>query len=471
MIDRLRYRLSRTPIRVQLTLWYILLMAITFVLAGGYLLLRFRFGLLQAIDTDLQLAVSQNLPSIEEETVTLIFDHSNNTATFSFAATNLALRLLTMDGTVVDTLGNVQDVSQWGPVKAGISTQSIPSDNEQWRVYTQVILDPAGNAVGWIQAAQSLESMTNTLQDFRDSLLWLLPLILGLAGLGGVFLTGRMLQPIDRITRTAAKIEASDLSQRIAYQGPADEIGRLAQTFDHMLARLQTAFVRERRFTSDAAHELRTPLTVLKGQIDVTLSHSRSKSEYRQTLATLSTQVERLIRLSNALLFLSRFDQKRLTWEPAPLNLAELLAVMLDQIGPLIAEKSLKLTTEIPGALPITGDADHLIRLFLNLLDNAVKYTPSEGEISLRATRTPTGVRVVISNSGPGIPAEHLPHIFERFYRVESDRSSQSGGSGLGLAIAREIVRLHGGEIDLHSATGEGVTVTINLPYRPPRNK
>lgn len=468
MIDRLRHTLSRLPIRARLTLWYILLMALTFALAGGYLLLRFQSSLLQAVDTSLQLAVSQSLTAIEDETEILAFDRSDYTATPAFPGTNLALRLLSVDGKVVDTLGNAQNVSQWGPVKTGVSTQAIPGDDERWRVYTQPILDPAGNEIGWIQAGQTLESMTDSLQDFRDQLLWLLPLILGLAGLGGFFLAGRMLQPIDRITRTAAEIEARDLSQRITYQGPADEIGRLAQTFDRMLERLREAFVRERRFTSDAAHELRTPLTVLKGQLEVTLSRTRTNAEYQQTLHDLSTQVERLIRLSNALLFLSRSDQKQLAWEPTRLNLSDLLEVTIEQIYPLADERDLVVNTHISPELPVYGDTDHLIRLFLNLLDNAVKYTPSDGEIRLQATRTPSGAQVVISNSGPGIPAEHLPHIFERFYRVETDRSSQSGGSGLGLAIAREIVHLHGGEIHLDSAPGQGVTVTIYLPNQSP---
>ena len=462
--------MTNLPIRLRLTLWYILLMALTFALAGGYLLLRFQASLIQAVDTNLQLAVSQSLTAIENETGTLAFDRSDYTVIPAFPGANLALRLLSVDEKVVDTLGVAQNVPQWGPVQPGVSTQSLPGDNEQWRVYTQVILDPAGNEIGWIQVAQTLESMTDSLQDFRDQLLWLLPLILGFASLGGFFLAGRMLQPIDRITRTAAEIEASDLSQRITYQGPADEIGRLAQTFDRMLERLRAAFARERRFTSDAAHELRTPLTVLKGQLEVTLSRDRSKAEYQRTLHDLSTQVERLIRLSNALLFLSRSDQKQLAWEPARLNLTELLEITIEQIDPLAAERDFTVYTHLPPELPVYGDTDHLIRLFLNLLDNAVKYTPSGGEIQLKATRAPAGVRVVLSNSGPGIPPEHLPHLFERFYRADDDRSSQSGGSGLGLAISREIVQLHGGEISVQSELGQGMTVTIDLPNHDRNN-
>jgi len=464
MIRFLRHPLNRIPVRARLTIWNIFLMALTFALAGGYLLLRFQSSLIKSVDASLQLAVSQSLSSIEDESKILAFDQSDYNPARHFADASYALRLLSPQGVILDTLGEANTVPQWGSTIPGFSTQSISGDDERWRIYTQSIVNQDGTQAGWIQAAQSLTAMTDTLQDFRDQIFWLIPLILLLAGLGGAFLAGRMLQPIDHITRTAAEIEASDLSQRIGYQGPADEIGRLAQTFDRMLERLRSAFERERRFTGDVAHELRTPLTVLKGQLEVTLSRKRSKAEYQQTLNDLSAQVERLIRLSNALLFLSRSDQKQLTWEPVSLNLADLLVVILEQIQPLVDEKSLVLTAEIPDDLPITGDTDHLIRLFLNLLDNAVKYTPSEGQINLLASCNLTRVQVVIRNSGEGIPVEHLPHLFERFYRVEADRSSQSGGSGLGLAISREIVRLHGGTIEVQSASGQGVSFTVTLP-------
>jgi len=171
-----------------------------------------------------------------------------------------------------------------------------------------------------------------------------------------------------------------------------------------------------------------------------------------------------LIRLSNALLFLSRSDQKRLAWNPTVLNLADILESITEQVYPLAEEKNLALDAAIPASLPIYGDTDHLIRLFLNLLDNAIKYTPPKGRIHLKAIRDAAQVRVEVHNTGAGIPSEHIPHVFKRFYRVEGDRSSQSGGAGLGLAIAYEIVRLHGGEIRVESQPGQGATFIVSLP-------
>jgi heavy metal sensor kinase len=250
----------------------------------------------------------------------------------------------------------------------------------------------------------------------------------------------------------------------LKYQGPIDELGQLALTFDQMLIRLENAFERERRFTGDAAHELRTPLTALKGQIEVTLSQPRDLVEYENKLRELASQVERLIRLSNALLFLSLSDQKRLSWNPVNVDLEEILDMIIEQITPLAEEKKLAFTTDFQADLSIVGDIDHLTRLFLNIFDNAIKYTPKGGKITVKTERDTQNMIIDIHNSGPGIPMEHLPHLFDRFYRVETDRSSQTGGTGLGLAIVQEIVRLHVGKISVTSGISQGVRFTLSFP-------
>jgi signal transduction histidine kinase len=322
-----------------------------------------------------------------------------------------------------------------------------------------------------------------------------LPLALLLAGVGGYLLASRALQPVDGITQTAQAISASDLDQRIYYQGPADEIGRLASTFDNMLDRLQAAFVRERRFTGDAAHELRTPLAALKGRIGVTLSQPRQAEAYAETLQDMEVQVDRLIRLSNDLLLMARLDQGQLRPQLDTIIFSDFLGAVVDQVRPLLEAKSINLTTTIPPDLTLEGDLDLLIRLHLNLLDNAVKYTPPGGRVAVEAEGREKGVTISISDNGPGIQPEHLPYLFDRFYRVESDRSragqqpvlggsvpgsspkrreggqgggSTIGGDGLGLAIAYEIVRAHGGELSVQSEVGQGTTLVVNLPVAWP---
>jgi signal transduction histidine kinase len=181
-------------------------------------------------------------------------------------------------------------------------------------------------------------------------------------------------------------------------------------------------------------------------------------------LQELSAQVERLIRLSSGLLFLSRSDQQQLSFQPVDLELREWMEILVEQLEPLAHEKELQISTQIPEDLSVYGDSDHLIRLFLNILENTLKYTPVGGQITITAVKAPEEIQITIHNTGPGISPEHLPHLFERFYRVQEDRSSQTGGSGLGLTIALEIVRLHRGDINVQSELGQGVTVTVYLP-------
>jgi heavy metal sensor kinase len=290
-----------------------------------------------------------------------------------------------------------------------------------------------------------------------------------LAGLGGYFLASRALRPIDDITRTAQAISAGDLSQRLHYQGPPDEVGRLAHTFDSMLDRLQAAFVRERRFTGDAAHELRTPLTALKGRIGVTLSRSRQPAVYQETLRDMEGQVDRLIRLSSDLLFMARLDQGQMRPQLEQIELADFIGAVVDQVRALATAKNITIEEAIPAGLTLPGDMDLLIRLFLNLLDNAVKYTPENGRILTSAAGDSAFVEVAVQDSGPGIAAEHLPHLFDRFYRVESDRTrltqnGDQGGTGLGLAIAHEIARMHNGRLAVESELGVGTTFVVQLP-------
>lgn len=462
MIDFLKYRI---PVRVRLTLWYVILFAVTFIVFSVYLLFRFQRSLRNTVDSSLQITVSNTIASFDMEDYT-----ETNRLTFNSAGQvqvrnpNFVMRLLSTQNEVWDSYGDTQNISFGSPVEAGYITQPETENEEEWRVFSQPVVDSNGQTIAWVQAAQSLGPVNDAIEDLRAQLFLGIPLILIFAGFGGYFLANRALRPIQQITKTAQEITARDLSKRLAYRGAMDEVGSLARTFDKMLERLQSSFERERQFTSDAAHELRTPLTVLKGQIEVTLNRQRHPAEYEKNLQELAAQVERLIRLSNGLLFLSRSDQNQLPFHPTSINLSELLEVLMEQFQPLVLGKELKIDQDIPAGFCVFGDSDHLIRLFMNVLENAFKYTPVGGQITIRAVEGPTETQVVIHNTGPGIPQEHLHHLFERFYRVDADRSSQTGGSGLGLAIAREIVRRHEGEIGIQSKPDRGVTVTVHLP-------
>lgn len=456
MIDILRRRI---PIRLRLTLWYVLLMGVTFTAFSIYLIFRFEHSLRDSIDSSLKITVTKTIAELDQEDHAelgrFIFDHKGAAES---PPNDFAMRILSPQGEVWDVYSASDRVQDWGKVEMEYSTRA------GWRIYNEPILNSDGVTIAWIQAAHSLQSMEETMSDLREQLLFGVPIVLLLAGLGGYFLADRALHPIEQITHTAQEITAQDLSRRLAYTGSLDEIGELAKTFDQMLERLESSFERERRFIGDAAHELRTPLTVLKGQIEVTLQKRRSPAEYEGKLQELLVQVDRLIHLSNALLFLSRSDQNQLSFHPYTVNWKEMLDVLVEQFQPLAVEKNLKITANVADGLHAQGDKDQLIRLFMNLLENGMKYTPAGGEITVTASQADQAVHVTIHNTGLTIPPEHLPHLFERFYRVDADRSSQTGGSGLGLAIAHEIVRMHAGEISVASEPGKGVKFTVSLP-------
>jgi len=307
--------------------------------------------------------------------------------------------------------------------------------------------------VGIIQVAQSMSRVQETLHRLTITFLISIPFLIIIAGLGGYGLAAKALAPIDEITRTANRISGKDLSMRLDLPPTDDEVGRLAATFDGMLARLDQAFRHERQFTADASHELRTPLAAMQAILDVIREKHRTTGEYVEALDDLAEEASRLRGLTEKLLLLARGNnQPNMVHEQVDLSI----------LRPLAEDKHLDLSCEASDGVIVQGDLDSLIRLFANLVDNAIKYT-SQGSVSISAQAQPdASVRIDISDTGVGIPAEDLPHIFERFYRAEKSRTSK--GVGLGLAIVQEIVRTHGGEIEAASIVGQGTVVSVWLP-------
>jgi len=339
----------------------------------------------------------------------------------------------------------------------------VRSGADTLRVATFPIMHE-GQIAGVLQVGVSLQDIEGTLRTLLLVLLVMIPATVVLASGGGLFLANRALAPIDAITRTAQRISAENLSGRIGLVGPEDEVGRLARTFDSMLARLEEAFERQRQFAADASHELRTPLTAIIGQIDVALGWPESVEYYRTTLGAVREQAQRLARLASDLLFLARTDAQPTAFAAEPVDLSALLAAVITQVEPLASER--QQTIVLPGlpAWVVHGNEDKLIRLFLNLLDNAIRYTPPGGRIMIGCTCRQGNMLISISDTGPGIAPEHVPRLFDRFYRVDHGRSRAQGGSGLGLAIAQSIAQLHGGQITVESVVGRGSTFTVILP-------
>jgi len=343
-------------------------------------------------------------------------------------------------------------------------TVELP-DKKRVRVVTLPLI-VGGRVAQLIQAGLPLERMDHTLWRYAQTLLVLVPLGLLLAAAGGFAIARVALRRVDEMTRTARRITAEDLSQRIPVRGTADELDRLAETLNGMLVRLESTMVQLRRFTADAAHELRTPLTVLKGGIEVALRAERSGDEYRSVLASSLEEVERVSRLAEDLLLLSRLtagvegERTRVDLEPIVLEVFDLGSRLARETG-----VSLRLAGAEPAA--VIGQPRSLWRALMNLVDNAVKYTPAGGKLELTLTRRDGRAELSVQDTGPGIDPAQLGRIFQPFVRLDDARARVQGGAGLGLAIARSIVVAHGGVLDVESTPGAGSRFIIRLPLAP----
>lgn len=457
---------STLPIKTRLTLWYLLLMGGIFSVIGFFIIINFRASLLTTVDEGLIAVASQAISGTENEDGVPSFqanDESEIRGSLSFPR-DFAMRIVFPDNFVADQLGRRIDTRLWGTLTPGIQSTNSGEAGDTWRVFTGKFNDANNNLVAWIQVAQSLENVEEATTNLVRSLLLGIPVVLILAGISGYFLAGRSLRPISQITETARKIGANELSNRIDYFGPGDEIGQLANTFNAMLERLEESFEREKRFTSDAAHELRTPLGILKGQLEVTLRRVRKPQEYRRQLQSLQEHVERLIRLSNAMLYLSSFGKGKQKWDPEAIELDELLEKLLAEISPIGKQKELAFTSEIQNELFVWGDRDQLLQLFINLFDNAIKFSPKKGLISLKARENGTVVKVEMKNSGKFVSIKESEKLFEPFFRLDPSRSSEFAGAGLGLSIAKEIVEIHKGEIKASNDKKAGFIIEVTLP-------
>ncbi len=290
------------------------------------------------------------------------------------------------------------------------------------------------------------------------------PAALVVAGGFGYFLARKALKPMTTLRRATEAITADHLDRRLPVANSQDELGQLTQTINAMIGRLEQSFAEIRRFTADASHELRTPLTAIRTETEVALRQALTTTDYQQLLASILEECERLTRLTDELLALSREDAGVAPVGRESVDLAALVRDVVEVMRPLAEAKGLCVKVETKGPGWVQGDAARLRQVFYNLLDNAIKYTPEGGAVGVRSERQDQSMVVTIQDTGIGIPPEHLPHVFDRFYRVDKARSRPEGGTGLGLSIARSIVVGYGGRVELTSSPGQGTTCTVILP-------
>jgi heavy metal sensor kinase len=323
----------------------------------------------------------------------------------------------------------------------------------------------AGGTTYRIQVAAPMDDFYDALNRFKWVVLLLSPLLLVLASGGGYWLSRRALAPVDQITRAAREINSNNLSQRLDVPRSRDELQRLSETLNGMLERLEAAFNRITQFTADASHELRTPLALMRTTTEVSLRTSQTVSEYREAQSQVLEELEKTSSLVEKLMLLARADAGVEMLQRVPVNLADCLREACNDGRILAAAKRITFQEDIASStLIVGGDSHALHRLFLILIDNAVKYTPSGGSIIVSLDKTDDLAVVEFRDTGIGIAAEDQPHIFGRFYRADKARSREFGGVGLGLSIARWVAGGHGGSIEVQSTLGTGSVFRVHLP-------
>jgi heavy metal sensor kinase len=315
-----------------------------------------------------------------------------------------------------------------------------------------------------VQAGASLEGVEAALQRASMILLILTPSVFLLALLGGAALVSRALRPVDELTRTAMEMEHQHLSRRFVPSRPDDEIGRLAGAFNEMLFRLDRSFRQIQQFSADASHELRTPLTTIRGEAEVALMGELPAAEYRRTLQSIVEEVERMSTVVENLLTLARADAQQVSLRHEPMELHAVAMAAYEAFEGAARRKGVALDLEEIAEVCCQGDPLWLQQAVTNLVANALKYTPAGGRVWIGLTAEENAASLTVRDTGIGIPPEHLPQIFDRFYRVDAGRSRDSGGSGLGLAIVRWVVEAHGGTVGVASEVGNGSTFTVRLP-------
>jgi heavy metal sensor kinase len=342
------------------------------------------------------------------------------------------------------------------------SFQSAVVEGVRWRIVSVQARGPA--QVLTVQVARPLAELDHESGELLLALLLAGPLTLLVAVGGGYFLARRVLAPVDLLGRRTNEITADRLDRRLPVANPGDELGRLACTINAMIARLERSFAEIRRFTADASHELRTPLAVIRSDAEIALGRAAVPPEQQARLVSILEECDRLTHLTDQLLALAREDAGVSRQARERLDLTALAAGTAETMRPLAEAGGVRLHAGSTGAVWVEGDQARLRQVFFNLLDNAIKYTPEGGEVEVRVEAVDGRAVATVRDTGEGISAEHLPRVFDRFYRVDKARSRERGGTGLGLSIVRSVVAAHGGSIELDSALGRGTTARVLLP-------
>lgn len=453
----------RLPIRWRLTGWYAALLTAALVVFGAVIYFGLSSQLREALDDQVQGQSDLVVGAIRVVggRPTLDISQAGGPDNDQF------VRLYSRDGQrIADTTQDLAVPPPSADLIAAVGEGKIRWETrrvgaEPLRILSVPVRD-GGAVVGILQVGLSRGDVEETLATLLLVLGVSAPVLLSLATWSGYLLAGRALGPVATITRMAGSLDGQDFAARLDLDLPDDELGRLARTFDAMLARIDDTFGRQRRFTGDAAHELRTPLSLMRSRVDLALTRPRSNDEYQATLRGLDRDLVRMNGLVSTLLTLARSDNRQLAVERVPFDLARTITVVLEQYRTRAATAGVTLKLESTPA-SLAADEDLCIQLLVNLIDNALAHTALGDTIRVGCRREGDDALIWVVDTGSGIALEHQGRVFDRFYRVDDGRDRASGGTGLGLSICRAIAEAHGGTIALTSSPGAGTRVDVHL--------
>jgi two-component system, OmpR family, sensor kinase len=464
-------------IRIRLTIWYSVILVLGFLLFGTGVYVSVSLTLVRQVDSSLE----ESARSIVDQ-IKIVMDGDGRVIGLPmfdvFRASTVYVEALDTKGKIRAKSTNVgafnthldpitftelseKPVAEQKPVYHDVQHLNAPL----LRVYTYpLIVENTNELFGYLQVAASLEDIERAKHGLLLTLVAVGMLSLVVSTGAGAAMARRALRPVTEITNTALEIYRTDDLERRVDVVTYDEVGRMASAFNEMLDRLARLFRAQQRFVADVSHEMRTPLTVIRGNVDLL----RMGCADKESLDAITSESERMTRMVSNLLLLSQADAGALPMHMQPLDLAPLVANVA-RSGNIMADGRVEIESSTSGELLVQGDSDRLKQVVLNLVDNAIKHTPDGGRVTIGGENVDgASVRVSVSDTGVGIPAEDLPHVFERFYRVDKSRSRVQGGAGLGLAIAKSIIEAHGGRIEAQSTVGAGTTFIVWLPtYRP----
>ncbi len=462
-------------IRRKLTLWYIGLLTLIITLFGAVIFGVVRWVMLDAVDTNLSRAAEDVLENIR-------VIHPGEFGATETTIVFRRLEVLRPPGLFVQVWLTQDENTRIEPsleqetelegIRGPLMTTTLYSEKPVFsqtringtlmRIYTHPIIDNF-QPIGVVQVGAPIDTITTTTDQLLVFMVGALALAILGALLSGIMLTNRVLRPLDEITDAAVKIATTDdLTTRLTWQGPMDELGRLARVFNHMMDRLEHLFTIEQRFVADVSHELRTPLTAIRGNLDIIKRYGMDEA----SLDAIESETERMSRLVNDLLLLARADYGEISVDLYPLDLDTVVLEVFQEAQVLAKDRDLSVVLDEFEPLRIQGNADRIKQLMLNLISNAIKFTPDGGTVGIALRPRGGWAEIAIRDTGIGMTKEEQERIFDRFYQVDSSRthSGRRDGAGLGLSIAQWIVEVHKGRINVESEPGKGTTFQVWLP-------